>query len=162
MALPRVAQAWPDLHKRPGTNPSTDRALRVCVRPDAVSAATVQGQERLRPPRAGSSGVCAEGHLPAAENIRQTQCHQAGPSAAQRGQLRHADVTGPAPAWVPESQPTFCGTDAPIPAGYPPQAKSHLHPFHLLLSGAPGTGRPPHTTGLPVLQDMVRLPSALA
>ena len=45
-----------------------------------------------------------------AENVRQTQRHQAGPSATQRGRLRHATVTAPALAWVQESQRTLCGT----------------------------------------------------
>ena len=45
-----------------------------------------------------------------AENVRQTQHHQAAPSATQRGWLRHAAVTAPAPAWVRESQQTLCGT----------------------------------------------------
>ena len=81
-----------------------------CVSITTASPVTVQGQERPGQPGAGSSGVCAEGHLPVAKHIRQTYRHQAGPSATQRGRLRHADVTAPTPAWARESQRPLCGT----------------------------------------------------
>ena len=74
MALPRDAQAWPDLHQRPGTNPSTNRALRVCVRPD---------------------GGCLRMQWPDAQFAWSTLTHAHGPNQGLRASLlvsTHSDV----------------------------------------------------------------------